>query len=232
VPRSRSTLVLRIEDLLIAGWVAIASPLIFRFDGKKGPFDPDQPIQGLVELAAVLGVLLCLAARQKVDPASPPQPSLVNRGVVGPLVGALLLVTISGFTALGAPTAAIYIVLIATAAGMVAIRIAGPPLNVLARRALVSPFVVVAAGLYWTFIESVMGSVGAATIHRLAPLNPQSAPALLFLFAFSAIYYAMLIFAPRQIAEREGGVIQWLLRYAAFVVSIVLGIGWLSVLST
>jgi hypothetical protein len=42
----------------------------------------------------------------------------------------------------------------------------------------------------------------------------------------------MLIFAPRQIAEREGGVIEWLLRYAAFVVSIVLGIGWLSVLST
>jgi len=49
--------------------------------------------------------------------------------------------------------------------------------------------------------------------------------------AFSAIYYAMLIYAPRQIAEREGGVVEWLLRYATFAVSIALGIGWLSVIT-
>jgi hypothetical protein len=232
VPRSRSILLLRIEDLLIAGWVAVASPLVFRFGGEKGPFDSGQPIQGLIELVAVVGVLLCLAARQKFDPGSAPQSSLVNRGAVGPLVGALLLVTISGFTAVGAQTAAIYVVLITAAVAMVAIRVAGPPLSVIVRRALVSPFVMVAAGLYWTFIEPVFGSSGAATIRRLAPLDPHSAPALLFLFAFSAIYYAMLIFAPRQIAEREGGVIEWFVRYAAFVVSMALGIGWLSVLST
>ncbi len=230
--RHKLTLLLRIEDLLIAGWVAIASPLIFRFDGKKGPFDPGQPIQGLVELASLLGVLLCLAARQKVDAGSPPQPSVVSRGAIGPLVGALLLVVISGFSALGASTPVVYVTLIAAAAAMVAIRVAGPPLGIFGRRALVSPFVMVAAGLYWTFIESVIGSSGSVTIRRFAPLDPHSAPALLFLFAFSAIYYAMLIFAPRQIAEREGGVIEWLVRYTAFVVSIVLGIGWLSVLST
>jgi hypothetical protein len=49
---------------------------------------------------------------------------------------------------------------------------------------------------------------------------------------FSAVYYAMLVFAPRQIAEREGGGVEWVLRYLLFVVSIVLGIGWLGVLST
>jgi hypothetical protein len=224
---------LRFEDLLVAGWVAAVSPLLFRAGGEKGPFDPGQPLEGVVRLAAVLGVLVCLSARQKVDAGSSPQTSLINRGAVGPLAGALLLVTISGFTALGTPTPVVYAILLATAAGMIAIRLAAPPLNVLVRRALVSPFVMVAGGLYWTFIESVIGTGGAAAARPSAPLDLHgNQPAFLFLLAFSAVYYAMLVFAPRQIAEREGGVVEWLVRYVAFVVSIVLGIGWLSVLST
>jgi hypothetical protein len=174
-----------------------------------------------------------LAARQKVDAGSVPPRSLLNRGAVGPLVGALLLVTISGFTALGASTPAVYATLIAAAAGMIAIRFALPPLTILVRRVLVSPFVMVAGGLYWTFIESIVGTPGASILRPNAALDPRNAePALLFLLAFSAVYYAMLVFAPRQIAEREGGVIEWLLRYAAFVVSIVLGIGWLGILTS
>jgi len=216
---------LRFEDLLVAGWVAGVSPLLFRAGGEKGPFDPGQPLEGVVRLAAVLGVLVCLSARQKVDAGSSPQTSLINRGAVGPLAGALLLVTISGFNALGTPPAVAY--------AMIAIRLAAPPLNVLVRRALVSPFVMVAGGLYWTFIESVIGTGGAAAARPSAPLDLHgNQPAFLFLLAFSAVYYAMLVFAPRQIAEREGGVVEWLVRYVAFVVSIVLGIGWLSVLST
>lgn len=140
--------------------------------------------------------------------------------------------TISGFIALGAPTLVVYLALLAAAVGAIAIRVAVPPLSVFVRRAMVTPFVMVAGGLYWTLIESIVGTPGAAALRRNVPLDPHSAePVLLFLLAFSAIYYAMLIFAPRQIAEREGGVIEWLLRYAAFVVSIVLGIGWLRILS-
>jgi hypothetical protein len=219
--------------LLIAGWVALASPLVFRFGGEKSPFDPGQPIEGLIRLAAVLGVLVCLAARQKPDAAGAPQRSLLNRGAVGPLVGALLLVTISGFSALGAPSAVVYAALLASAVAVIAIRLALPPLSILVRRVLVSPFVMVAGGLYWTFIESVVGTPGATSLRRNAALDPRNAePVLLFLLAFSAVYYAMLVFAPRQIAEREGGIIEWLLRYAAFVASIVLGIGWLGILTS
>lgn len=180
----------------------------------------------------MLGVLACLAARPKVEAGRPTQPSLLNRASVGPFVGGLLLVTISGFTALGAPTPVVYATLVAAAIGMVAIRIAIPPISVFVRRALVSPFVMVSAGLYWTFIESVIGTPGAATLRQNARIDPHGAElALLFLVAFSAVYYAMLVYAPRQIAEREGGTVEWLLRYAVFVVSIALGIGWLSILS-
>jgi hypothetical protein len=54
---------------------------------------------------------------------------------------------------------------------------------------------------------------------------------LSFLVAFSAVYNVMLIYAPRQIAEKEGAVVEWLLRYALFVISIVLGFTWLSILA-
>jgi hypothetical protein len=228
----KSTLLFRVEDLLVTGWVAIASPILFKVGGDKGPFETGQPLEGLLRIAAVLGVVACLAARRKVDPGSPPQLSLLNRASVGPFVGGLLLVTISGFTALGAPTAAVYAVLLVAAIGIIAIRVALPPVSVLVRRALVSPFVMVAGGLYWTVIEQVV-TPGAASLRRSAPLDLRSVELPLFvLIAFSAIYYAMLIYAPRQIAEREGGIVEWLLRYAAFAASIALGIGWLSIITS
>jgi hypothetical protein len=228
----KSTLLFRVEDLLVTGWVALASPILFKVGGDKGPFDAGQPLEGLLRIAAVLGVLACLAARPKVDPGSSPQPSLLNRASAGPFVGGLLLVTISGFTALGAPTAAVYAVLLLAAIGIIAIRVAVPPVSVLVRRALVSPFVMIAGGIYWTLIEKVVGTPSIADVRRGAAVDPHGAELfLLFLVAFSAIYYAMLIYAPRQIAEREGGGVEWLLRYVAFAASIALGIGWLSVLT-
>jgi hypothetical protein len=143
-----------------------------------------------------------------------------------------LLVTISGFTALGAPTAAVYAVLLLAAIGTIAIRVAVPPVSVLVRRALVSPFVMIAGGIYWTLIEQVVGTPGIAAVRRGAAVDLHGAELfLLFLVAFSAIYYAMLIYAPRQIAEREGGLVEWLLRYLAFAASIAFGIGWLSILT-
>jgi hypothetical protein len=216
----------------MAGWVAVASPLLFRAGGDKGPFDPGQPLEGLLRIGAVLGVLLCVASRRRDDEPGPLQASLINRGAVGPFIGGLLLMTISGFVALGAPTALVYATLLVAAAGMVVMRVLIPPVSVIVRRALVSPFVMVAGGLYWNVIEQVVGTGTAGSLRHAALVDPHRAePVLLFLVAFSAVYFAMLVYAPRQIAEREGGVVEWLLRYAAFAVSIAFGIGWLGALS-
>jgi len=38
-----------------------------------------------------------------------------------------------------------------------------------------------------------------------------------------AVFYAMLVFAPRQIAEREGSGPSWAVRFVLFVVSMALG---------
>lgn len=45
--------------------------------------------------------------------------------------------------------------------------------------------------------------------------------------AFSGIYYAMLIYAPRQVAEPEGGPLTWLVRYGLFLASVTVGAAWL-----
>jgi hypothetical protein len=222
-------LLLRLEDLVLAGWVAVASPLLFRTQGSpSGPFDSGRPVDGLVRLAAVLAALVCIAARRR--PATSGETRVSNQAATGPLAGGLLLVAISGFVALDISQSAIVLSLVgATGALMLAVHLWVPPLPTPVRRVLVSPFVLVTGGIFWNVIEEVTGP----GFPKLGPtaLDPRAVPvALLFLAAFSAVYYAMLIYAPRQVAEQEGGVVAWLLRYAAFLVSIVLGLGWLRVL--
>lgn len=216
----------------MAGWVAVASPVVFKLGGDRGPFDPNQPVTGLLRLGAVFCVLVCLAAR-RTDPGAAKQTTLINRGALGPIVGGLLLLTIGGFVALDASSQVVLAVLVVTVAALIAARFALPPLPTAARRALVSPYVLISAGLYWTVIETVVGTPGFTAAKHEAQLDPHTAElAVFFLVAFSLVYYAMLIYAPRQIADREGGAVEWVLRYLAFAGSIVLGIGWLGVLGT
>lgn len=228
---ARVALPLRFEDLLLTGWVAVASPLVFRIGGDKGPFDPGQPIAGVLRVAAVLAVLVCIAARKAPDPEGKTSVGVLDRGAVGPLFGGVLLVAISGFTALGVSSQLGLPIVLAAGIAMIVVRFALPPLSLFARRALVSPFVAIAGGLYWTFIEAVLPNQQVADIRKAALIDPHAAtPILLFLLAFSVIYYAMLVYAPRQIAEREGGWLTWMARYMAFAASIALGVGWLSIL--
>ena len=218
--------------MLLAGWVAVASPILFRTSSDRGPFDPDQPLQGLIRLGAVLGVVVCLAARRRPEASGNAQKSMLNRGALGPFVGGILLVAISGFTALDLGSQVVLAVLVGVGILAVAVRFAVPPLPTIARRALVSPFVIVAAGIYWNVIAQLTGGHGFTITPSQAIADPHTAELILgVLVAFSAVYYAMLIYAPRQVAEREGGLVEWVVRYALFVVSIFLGIGWLGVFS-
>lgn len=217
----------------MAGWVAVASPILFRSGGDKGPFDADQPLQGLLRLGAVLCVIVCLAVRRPPEASGKTELSLLNRGAVGPLVGGILLVTISGFTALDTPSPLVLPVLVGASIVVVVVRFVAPPLPTIARRALVSPFVIVTAGIYWNLIAQLTGGHGFTITPSQAIADPHTAELILgVLVAFSAVYYAMLIYAPRQIAEREGGLVDWAIRYVLFVVSIFLGIGWLGLFST
>lgn len=224
---------MRVEDWLIAGWVAIVSPVMFRSGGGKGPFDPDQPMQGVLRLAAVGAVLVCVVAkRRSVQPGAAANRPFVTTAAVGPFVGGLLLVTITGFVALDVPSTLVTASLLAGAAGLLAVRLLAPPLALPVRRALVSPFVMVASGMYWTLIGAVVSPGEASTLRRAAMLDLHGMLLPLgFLVAFSTVFYAMLVYGPRQVAEPEGAPAVWVLRYLTFAASVALGVGWLSVLS-
>ncbi len=224
----RPGLAARVEDWLLVGWVALAAPLLSRTEGGAGPFDGGQPVQGGLRLLAVGLALAALVARRTAGPGAT-EPSILQRGAVGPLVGGLLLIAGGGWAALGgAPEAATTLLLGAAAAVAVAMRRLVPPLSVRTRRALVTPFILVAGGLFWQIIDAVVGGAGGAAFTVAAFSDRTTALAAGgFFILFSGVYYAMLVYAPRQVVEHEGGALAWLFRYATFAVGVVFGLGWL-----
>ena len=143
-------------------------------------------------------------------------------------MGGILFVAISGFSALNLPAGVAILIACFTLVAALAMRIV-PPLSTVLRRALVTPFVVIAGGLFWNIITSVTGVIHGSG--SASALSGGSTPvAIGFLVLFSAVYYVMLVYAPRQVAHREGGLLSWLLRYTVFVISVLLGIGWARVL--
>jgi hypothetical protein len=221
---------LRVEDGLLAVWVALVAPVIVHLQASKGGvFDPGRPLDGIVGIVSLIGVAVCLATGS--DGVT--HGGFAASAVIGPFSGGLLLVAASGATALSLQEPVIVAVAIVVVVVAVAARLRYPVLPVRVRRALVTPYVLVAGGLFWSVIGEVLaGGDTVAAIRDALPADPRGVlPVVGFLLAFSAIYYAMLVVAPRQVAEREGGPLAWIVRYLAFVASVALGAGWLMVLA-
>ena len=229
--RARTGWLLRIEDWLLAGWVALVAPALIHVQAtSSGPFDPGRPVDGLLGLVAITGAAVCLATR----PAGVPRgPGLLGSAAVGPFVGGLLLVIFSTASALDLGQATGLVLAGAVVAIAVVARIRWPEPPSIVRRALVTPYVLLAGGLFWNLIGAVTaGGDLPARIRSVAGSDPGSVmPVVGFLIASSAIYYAMLVYAPRQVADRDGGPVAWLVRYALFAASVAFGAGWLLILA-
>ncbi|HEY5628756.1 MAG TPA: hypothetical protein VIR16_04525, partial [Candidatus Limnocylindrales bacterium] len=53
------------EDWLLAGWVAIAAPLLTAAQGTTGELLPaNRPLDGVLGLAAIAGAVICLGVRR------------------------------------------------------------------------------------------------------------------------------------------------------------------------
>jgi hypothetical protein len=55
-------------------------------------------------------------------------------------------------------------------------------------------------------------------------------PALVLLIGGLGVFYAMLVVAPRQLADPEDAGVRWLLRFAVFMVASLTGISWLTLI--
>jgi hypothetical protein len=203
----------------------VVVPLFAARPGSPAAGGPD-PVLGLLDLVGLLAFAACIGARSQPGLDS----GLIDRGdlryAVGPLVGAFAFAIDDVRDRLSLPDGLAALPIVAAAVVAVVARLRLPPLSAVQRRTLVTPFVLVAS----RFFGEVLG--GLTPIFDLRSLassiaEPNGIAGTAFVAAAAtagvALFYVMLVFAPRQIAEREGTGTAWTVRFLLFLVSLALG---------
>lgn len=222
---------LRPEDGILAAWIGIGAPLLTAIGGDGLA---ESPLAGWFIVASVVAAIVALGTR-------PPDQPRVDLGetsgprwiLAGPLVGALGLVCSIGIDHTGLADDAIVIGPISLAA-IVAL-LANPWLPVLDtawRRLLVLPFTLVAGAIFAGFAADLLDGLDPASM--IGSIGTPEAAIIGFVVVMIvgglAAFYAMLVVAPRQLADPENAGFRWVVRFALFLVAALTGIGWLNLL--
>ena len=229
--------VLRLEDVVLIVWVGL-QPLVFRALGygqSQAPgggldlMDAHNPLLGLVELVAVAGALVCLATRPAMSSGAAGR-GAADFGALGPLTGGLLLATVIGTQNLfGIAEAGFGVAMVVIVVAFL-LSSTTPPLAIPVRRVLVTPYVLVSASLFNGLIGQVGGlfDLHALLGQGLAQAAQVLPSTLVVMVPFAAVYYLMLVYAPRQLAVTDGGPVAWLVRFLVFLTVEVLTVSWLA----
>jgi hypothetical protein len=216
---------LRVEDLLLFAWLVLRPLLVPESPGSRtvAGFDP---IGGLFDLVALCGTAACLAARRRDATHSGLIRDRQIAYAVGPLFGAVAFAVEDCASRLGLTGGAETLALIVPIGAAIAARLRLPPTTAMQRRALVTPFVLAASGFFGEFLSGFTGLFDLRYFVRTISQGANLAEPL-FVFAIGLlgmmIFYLVLVYAPRQIAEREGSGTAWALRFAAFALGLSLG---------
>jgi len=226
---------LRVEDALLFGWLVFLQPLILDVDPNSGLTSlsgQDNPLVGLVYLAAAAGAVVCLATRSPGEgPFEFESVRSLRSYAAMPFMAALSLIAAVGAENAGLASAeAAFVPVAALAVACLVFYEKLPTLAPERRRVLMAPFVLLSAGMFDRTMADVFDSFDVGDLIG-GGLDP-SMLVLVFvlLVLFSLPFYAMLVFAPRQIAESEGTWLTWAARYALFLVGAVVGVSWLRAL--
>ena len=235
---------LRGQDVLLFGWVALGWPLLAVLvgGGEQGlstVFDEGQPLRGLIWLVAVIGAFVVIGTRN-VEDAPDPRPLEERLGLYGPLFGGVLLVAGGATSGLGLEDGPGFG--LAFIAMLVATVLAGfdrvGRLPRLTRVALVTPFILIASGIFAgtmadiglgpDLLRDALDATAGAT--GLGEILASLALSLGLFLLVAAIFYPMLVIAPRTLVDGRVDGSSWLIRFAVFVVGSLLGLAWLRVL--
>jgi len=222
---------LRPEDGILAAWLAAGAPVT---TSLGGPEVGESAIAGFVIIGSVIAAIVCLGTR-------PPDQPRVGLGetsgppwiLAGPLIGALGLVSSIGVDHLGLADDAILAGPMSLAA--IAALVANPWLPVLdatLRRLLVLPFTLVAGSIFSGLAADLVEGLDPGSIAAGLGTSELTLVGFIFMLVLGglAAFYAMLVVAPRQLADPEDAGVRWLLRFAVFLVASLTGIGWLTVI--
>lgn len=225
---------LHLEDAALAGWNALGVPLVTLSALRPVVELGGQPntLAGVIQLLAVVGVIVAIATRPTgAAPASANEPArTVLPYTIGPLIGGIASVAGSASTYLGVEIDGPAIALAGLA--LVAALALGDRLPVVdrnLRRVLVLPFIFVSAGVFNRFAADLLDGLRIATLGGRS-LSADAGFALFLvglLVGGLAVFYAALVAAPRQLADPEHGG-GWAVRFVLYLLSAILGIGWLT----
>lgn len=225
-----------LEDLGLAAWNAVAVPLLVTSGGgfviQLG--DRTDAVAGVVQVAAVLAAIAAVATRPPRDPDAREQDgAALQVAFVGPFIGAVTFVSGSASTYLGVPVDGLLIVaaFVAVVAAMAfADRL--PTLDAGMRRALLAPFVFICAGIFNGLAADMLQGLDVGQLIGAAVVDETGFGLFVvgMLIAGIGAFYAALVAAPRALILRESviGCLAWPLRFVVFLLSALLGIGWLS----
>jgi hypothetical protein len=240
VPVPRAAGPLQLEDWILAAWVALAAPALFRAQGGGALLAPSRPIDGVLWLVGVVGAAVCLVTRspdQEVSAGS------LTTGIPSMVLFGMFLVGVGASMALGIPTWVGVAPTVAAAGFMfvLPLQLPGIPteppiLRDGTRRALVVPYCLTTGAILYAVIGSIFGSPNLIrqVFSGVAGSTPSFIPVLIVcgagMVAGVAMVYAALVYYPRQIVRPETGLILWIARFAVFLIGLVFGMGVLSAL--
>jgi hypothetical protein len=111
-----------------------------------------------------------------------------------------------------------------------------PTIDAGLRRALLAPFIFVCAGIFDGFAADLLRDLDVGELIGALAVDETGFGLFIvgMLLAGLAAFYAALVVAPRVLVAPESGAgwLVWPARFALFLVSAVLGIGWLTILTT
>jgi hypothetical protein len=228
------------EDFALAAWNVGAIPLV-----SLGGFgrivqlgDAPDYLAGWIQLLAVIAAVVAIATRPSGSIPTVEPGSIDGRMmIVGPLVLAIAFVAGSASSYLGldleGPVIGTSFIVI-TLAMVFANRL--PTIDAGLRRAMLLPFILICAGIFDGFAAQLLGNVNLPDL--ITSLRVDETGFGLFivsmLVAGLAVFYAGLVVAPRAMAAPEeiAGCLAWPARFVLFIVSAVLGIGWLTAVTS
>jgi hypothetical protein len=215
---------LRVEDVALFLWLVLR-PLVVP-ERPTGPTTAGyDPLGGLFDLVGLCAAAACLGARRADGTSSGLVANQTVAAAIGPLVGAVAFALDDCVRRLGLGGGFEILPLVLPVVAAVAARIWLPPTTALVRRALVTPFILAASGFFSDFLAGLSDLFDLRQISSWIA-NDTSGLAIFGTFLALAgvlVFYAMLVFAPRQIADREGGGLTWTIRFLVFIAGLTLG---------
>ena len=185
------------------------------------------PLLGAFALLAAIGAMVALATRVPGESRSVGSES--RYWIIGPFVGAVGLTTGSSLELLGIEGGDILTgpaLIVAVLSVVLADRL--PVVERPVRRLLMAPFVLLSGAVFQGLAAELTGVLTGLVDLPTVLAHPDAIQLLLLIVAVSLavswIFYAMLVFAPRELSDPGTPTRWWALRFGLFWVSVIVGL--------